>query len=51
MTSIISRFSYVVLSRTRQSYNDFKLVQSTSGKSMCKILSIIDLIATLILKP
>jgi hypothetical protein len=28
---IISRFSYVVLSFTRQSYRDFKLVQRTSG--------------------
>jgi len=49
--SIINRFSCVVPSFTRQSYNDLESVQRTSGKSIPSILSIVDLTEALILKP
>jgi len=49
--SIIRRFSWVVPSRTRQLYKDLKLVQSTSRRLICRILSTVDLIATPMLKP
>jgi Txe/YoeB family toxin of Txe-Axe toxin-antitoxin module len=46
----MSRFSCVVLSLTRQSYNDLELVQRTSSKLILKILSIVNLIEALMLK-
>ena len=48
--SIINRFSCVVPSFTRQSYNNLESVQRTSGKSIPNILSIVDLIEALISK-
>jgi hypothetical protein len=48
---IIRRFSYVVLSLTKQSYSDFELVQNTSSKLILKILSIVALIVLIISKP
>ena len=50
-TLIIKRFSYVVLSLTRQLYSDFELVQVTSSKLILSILLIIALIAPIISKP
>jgi len=49
--SIINRFSCVILSFTRQSYNNLESVQRTSGKSIPNILSIVNLTKALILKP
>jgi hypothetical protein len=49
--SIISRFSCVVPSLTRQSYNDLKLVQKTSNKLILRILSIVDLTEAPMSKP
>jgi len=47
---IIRRFSWVVLSCTRQLYKDLELVQSISRRLICRILSTVDLITTLMLK-
>lgn len=44
ITSIISRFSYVVPSLTRQSYSDFESVQRTSSRSIFSTFSIVALI-------
>jgi len=49
--SIMSRFSCVVLSLTRQLYNDLELVQTTNSKLILRILSIVDLIEALMSKP
>jgi len=51
ITLIIRRFSWVVLSRTRQLYKDLELVQSISRRLIYRILSTIDLITTPMLKP
>ena len=48
---IIRRFSYIVLSLTRQLYSDFGLVQVTSSKLILSILLIVALIAPVISKP
>jgi len=49
--SIINRFSCVVPSFTRQSYNNLESVQRTSGKSIPSILSIVNLTKAPISKP
>jgi len=49
--SIMRRFSCVVPSFTRQSYNDFESVYKTSSKSIPSTLSIVDLAKVLISKP
>jgi Txe/YoeB family toxin of Txe-Axe toxin-antitoxin module len=49
--SIISRFSCIVPSLTRQSYNDLELVQRTSSKLIPRIMSIVNLIEALMSKP
>jgi hypothetical protein len=48
---IISRFSCVIPSLTRYSYNNFESIQSTKGRSISRILSIVDLVEILISKP
>lgn len=47
---IIRYFSYIVLSCTKQLYNDFKSIYITNGMFVCSTLSNVDLIATPILK-
>jgi hypothetical protein len=51
ITSIMSRFSCVVPSFTRHSYKDFEFIQTTSGRSISRALSTVDLTAALISKP
>ena len=51
ITSIMRRFSCVVPSRIRQSYNDFESVHRVSGMLIYRIRSMVDLIAVLISNP
>ena len=51
ITSIISRFSYIILNLTRHLYNNLESVQRTSGKSISSTLLIINFTKAPISKP